>query len=363
MKTIVYYISEYGYGHATRSIALIRELLILRDDVSVVICNSFAMNFMKDSLHEHGDRIVYHHVSTDIGYVLKNQSLDIDAAALIEACRKYQKTLPELVTEEAEFLRDYQVDLIISDISPLAFEVAANLQVPSLGISNFTWHTAYKNVIDQDLLNDFAESYHKMDYFFSLAGSVEPQWGAKDNQSFGFFSRGIDDPEVKRIRNLLNPQGDKHIVFLPIGMKIDLGDISKLSLWDREACLFVVSNNMTIDHLNVHKIPSSYTEVQNYMAAADLVISKAGWGTISEAAGNGTSIAIINRPSMQEDQNTIKYLQNHHLCSLISWADLKDLNIVEYIKKENHFKQNEVSLLAEAVVDILEVDTIVREEQ
>ncbi|KEZ48822.1 glycosyltransferase [Metabacillus indicus] len=355
MKTIAYYISEYGYGHATRSIALIREMMN-HSDVRVVICNSFAMEFIMDSLQEHGEKIVYHRVSTDVGYVLKEQSLDIDATALNEACRHYLKTLPDVVSAEDAFLQDYDVDLIISDISPLAFEVAESLQVPSLGISNFTWHTAYKNVINQELLAAFAGSYDKMDYFFSLAGSVEPQWGTIDNQSFGFFSRRVNKAEVRKIRESLDPQGDKHLVFLPIGMKIDLGDITKLPFWNRKNCIFVVSSNMKIDHPNVHKIPSSYTEVQNYVAAADLVISKAGWGTISEVVGNGTSLAIINRPGMDEDQNTITYLQDHRLCSLITWEDLADLRIEDYIDKRNKNKQNEVHLLSEAVVDILGIE-------
>ncbi|MGG4491320.1 glycosyltransferase [Metabacillus idriensis] len=355
MKTIVYYISEYGYGHATRSIALIRELMN-QSEVRVVICNSFAMDFIKDSVHECGERIVYHRVSTDVGYILKEQSLDIDTAALSEACRYYLKTLPGVVSAEAAFLRDYDVDLIISDISPLAFEVAERLQVPSLGISNFTWHTAYKNVINQELLAAFADSYDKMDYFFSLAGSAEPQWGVKDNQSFGFFSRRVNKAEVTKIRDSLDPRGGKHLVFLPIGMKINLGDITNLPLWERENCVFVVSSNMTIDHPNVHKIPSSYTEVQNYVAAADLVISKAGWGTISEAAGNGTSLTIINRPGMEEDQNTIAFLKDHRFCSLITWEDLYDLNIEEHIKKERLEHLNEVGLLAEGVIDILETE-------
>lgn len=39
------------------------------------------------------------------------------------------------------------MDCIISDISPIAFEIADQLEVPSIGISNFTWYTAYKNIV------------------------------------------------------------------------------------------------------------------------------------------------------------------------------------------------------------------------
>jgi UDP-N-acetylglucosamine:LPS N-acetylglucosamine transferase len=40
--------------------------------------------------------------------------------------------------------------------------------------------------------------------------------------------------------------------------------------------VFVVSSNMDITHPNVYQVPTTYTEVQHYVAAADLVISKAG---------------------------------------------------------------------------------------
>ncbi|MFT8323534.1 MAG: hypothetical protein ABF649_21995 [Bacillus sp. (in: firmicutes)] len=37
IKTIAYYISDYGYGHASRSIAIIRELLKVDNDYGHVI--------------------------------------------------------------------------------------------------------------------------------------------------------------------------------------------------------------------------------------------------------------------------------------------------------------------------------------
>jgi hypothetical protein len=59
-------------------------------------------------------------------------------------------------------------------------------------------------------------------------------------------------------------------------MRIDLGDVTALPLWNQEGCVFVVSSNMDITHPNVYQVPITYTEVQHYVAAADLVISKAG---------------------------------------------------------------------------------------
>ncbi|MFS0774819.1 hypothetical protein ABC255_02100 [Neobacillus sp. 3P2-tot-E-2] len=44
MKTIAYYISDFGFGHASRSIAVIRKLLN-HPEAEIMICHSFALSF------------------------------------------------------------------------------------------------------------------------------------------------------------------------------------------------------------------------------------------------------------------------------------------------------------------------------
>lgn len=51
MKTICYYISDYGYRHAARSVAIIRDLIAQSEKVKVVVCHSYALDFIKDSLY------------------------------------------------------------------------------------------------------------------------------------------------------------------------------------------------------------------------------------------------------------------------------------------------------------------------
>jgi hypothetical protein len=119
-----------------------------------------------------------------------------------------------------------------------------------------------------------------MTYYYSLAGSQE-QWDIKTNE-YGFFSRGEDLNEVERIRKNVNPNGNLRIVFLGLGMKKEVGTLVQLPIWASPNCVFLVSSNVHVDRPNVYQIPSDYLESQNYIAASDLVISKAGWGMIGE---------------------------------------------------------------------------------
>ncbi|OKO92449.1 hypothetical protein BRO54_2352 [Geobacillus proteiniphilus] len=75
MKTIAYYISDYGFGHAARSVALIRQLLKMEEEVRIIICHSFALQFLRESLQGE-NRIVFRTLETDIGYVLRKDSIE-----------------------------------------------------------------------------------------------------------------------------------------------------------------------------------------------------------------------------------------------------------------------------------------------
>lgn len=334
-KTIVYYISDYGFGHATRSLAVIRGLCGQKG-IRVIICHAFAYDFISQSLAEWigTGKVKMRKISNDFGYILKPHSLEPDREQLSIKCRRFINELPFVVQREVEFLEDHQVNLVIGDIPPAPFKAARILSIPSIGLSNFTWFTAYKNLLSDADLCQFYDCYKDMDYFFALAGSNEPAWGRKGNKTFDFFSRPPQLDTVHKIRKSINPNGAQTIVFFGLGMKIDAGDLAAYMLWSSSNCVFLVSHNMNIEGENIHKIPADDTESQNYIAASDVVISKPGWGTIAEAVSCHKSLILVTRNNMREDKNTIDYLLNNGGCSLVEWEELRDFEVISDLKRK-----------------------------
>ncbi|WP_338789223.1 glycosyltransferase family protein [Priestia megaterium] len=352
MKTIAYYISDYGYGHATRSTAIIRELLRQNENVKIIICHSFALDFLQQSFrHEH--RVAFREVATDVGYVLKENSLEPDVKILNENVSSYVSEFSVKLEQEMRFMKEKNVSFVISDISPLGIASAVALNIPSLGLSNFTWYTAYEGLIEERLLSFLHGEYKQMTYHFPLACSNEPHWGIKENQSFSFYSRKIDDYEVQRIRKEIDPAGKSHIIYFGLGMKVDIGTLSQLPIWQSPNCKFIVSSNVEVNHPNVYHIPTDAVETQHYVAAADLVLTKAGWGTISEAVCAGVPLLITNRSSMKEDRHTIDYLIRHQLCDLIEWKELESLvvtpSLIETCRRQkiNRYKNEAMHIAKE----------------
>ncbi|WP_342042978.1 glycosyltransferase family protein [Bacillus sp. OTU2372] len=361
MKTIAYYISDYGYGHASRSIAVIRSLL--KDpEARIIVCHSFALSFIKDSLNS--NRVSYRNINTDVGYFLVEDSIQPDRAQLLEEYKKFVANWGDKIEQEKEYLKQNEVDLVVSDISSLPFEAAERIGIPAIGLSNFTWYMAYQGLIEEKELHPIKAAYQKMTHFFSLAGSYEA-WNVTTKQ-YGFFSREVNLKEVKRIRGLINPNGQKHVVFLGLGMKIGVDSLEMFPIWDSPDCVFIVSSNVHVNRSNVFRIPSDYLESQNYIATSDLVISKAGWGMIGEALHANVPLLILNRPSMKEDQNTIKYLKNNYLCHTIDWDEFKsyqlDQSFMKGIKRvvnENGSVNNhEADQIAIDILQIINIYTL-----
>ncbi|MEK4012830.1 hypothetical protein [Peribacillus sp. FSL M8-0224] len=363
-KKIAYYISDYGFGHASRSVAIIRKLLLQDKDIQIIICHSFAMDFLQSSLRLIQDnRVEFRHVETDIGFFLIENSIEPDSSKLNMEFDEFMMSWSSKVKEETIFLYKENINLVISDISPLAFEAANRLCIPSLGISNFTWYTAYKGLIGHGKLRKYKEAYEKMTYFFSLVGGQEEKWGNSCARQFNFFSRTIDRDEVNRIIKRLDPHRDKFIIFFGLGMKINGVDLKNHPIWNNSNCVFIISSNMDIEKENVYKIPLDYTDSQNFIAAADLAITKAGWGTVSEAVVENTSLLLINRPNMTEDQHTIRYLKERNLCQTMDWEHFKSFTItngyMEEVRRQKYSKpnfqfENEVEKIARKIIKILE---------
>ena len=252
----------------------------------------------------------------------------------------------DYVDIEKAFLNRENVDLVIGDIPPFPFIAAKELNILTIGISNFTWYTAYSGFLSKEERKSLLEAYKKMDYFFELAGGREPEWGKQGNFNVEFFSREADKNEVNRIKDQLNPLGDKRIVYFGLGMKINVKTLASFKMWTNEECVFIVSSNTEIKGDNIVKIPNEYSETQNFIAASDLVISKPGWGTVGEAVQNNIPLLIIKRKMMKEDQNTIDYLMEHQLCELIEWEALASIDLEDYLSKEKNSLKLESSTMS-----------------
>ena len=123
MKKILFYVSEHGLGHLTRSIALIREL---ENEAQIMIRNSNE-SFLKKSLPS----ISTFSGKTDQGPIISENSISIDWEKTFNSVTDWYSNFNSNVEIEYNFINKMKPDIIISDISPIPLAASKKLSIQS----------------------------------------------------------------------------------------------------------------------------------------------------------------------------------------------------------------------------------------
>src|SRR5262245_5379377 len=138
--TVVVYISGHGFGHATRTLEVINQLLERRPDCEVIVRSSVPRWFIERTIRGAAD---VQSCQTDTG-VAQIDSLILDEAETASRAATFYSTFAARVTEEAARLRRVRADAVVGDVPPLAFAAADRAYIPSIALGNFTWDWIYE---------------------------------------------------------------------------------------------------------------------------------------------------------------------------------------------------------------------------
>lgn len=320
-KVIAFYISDHGFGHASRNIPIIRYILEVNDDIRVIIkTGKYQGEFIRDLIGDFHGRVSYYFDSIDVGLILKEGTLDIDKDKLTKKVKEYINTFDERVNKENKFLRNSNVDLIISDIVPWIFKSSKALNIPSILISNFTWVDIYKEYLSAGLYNKYIQCYKLADkaLFYELY-MEEMRSYIKNYGEVSLCSRIFNLEKADKIKRSFK----RPIVYLSVGRSVNLKeeiDVSNLN-YD-----FIVTDGIKIKGHNVYYLAKETSNTQDYLMASDFVITKSGWGTISEALLAKKKVALLSRDNVAEDRNTINKLKSMDLAVEVNYENAFDLN-------------------------------------
>lgn len=318
-KTIAFLISDHGFGHASRNIPIIRYILEATKDIRIIIKTGKNQGqFIRDLVGDFNGRVSYFFEPMDVGLVLKENSLDIDSEKLEEKVQDYISSFEEKVSKEKQFLHYNNVNLIVSDIVPWVFKCSKKLNIPSILISNFTWAEIYKEHLSKEICDEYIQCYKLADKVLFYELYMEEMKNYIGNyEEVSLCSREFDLEKAYKIKkNFKRP-----MVYLSVGRSVDLQkeiDVSNLE-YD-----FIVTDGIKLKGQNVYYLQKETPNTQDYLMASDFVITKAGWGTVSEALLAKKKIALLNRDNVAEDRNTICMLKDKKLAIEVDFS-LEDI--------------------------------------
>ena len=334
MKKIIFYLSDHGFGHIARTISIIAAAVRSRETHAYVVCGPRQNEFARQNLRlmltaeEYGS-ITFRAEHTDIGLIVREGTLDVDTDALTKATSAYLAELPERAKRESEWLKENRIDAALCDMPVWSIEACELAGVPLLYIGNFTWTELYREFLPENIWQTYASYYGKIKHAILYAlhneEMLEFLTGAEKMKT-SVTARAFDEKAVAEIK----AKHTRPIVFVALGMSAQFKEPVDVS---NEPYDFYTTEGVPLVGKNVEVIPYSTRNTQDYVAASDYVISKAGWGTVAECLLARKPMALFRRDSVLEDRTTIRLLEEKHLAVSITKDDLKNIDgIIEKMK-------------------------------
>ncbi len=278
--TIVFYITGHGFGHASRSIELINVIADRRPDARIIIRTSVPAWLFRTTAPPH---IELAHVETDVG-VVQIDSLNVDEGETARRAAAFYGGFDRRVDEEAAVLDAARATVVVGDIPPLAFAAAARAGVPSVAVGNFTWDWIYSGY---EAFGGGVIATIRAAYSAATRALRLPLHGGFDAMA----AVTTDIPFIAR-RSRLDPAETRARLRIANDRPFVLASFSAADLhlpYDGIAA----SEHLTI--LAPEREPPPSLTYPDLVAAADVVVSKPGYGIVSECVANGTALLYTSR--------------------------------------------------------------------
>ncbi|MEM7029283.1 MAG: hypothetical protein AAF629_06940 [Chloroflexota bacterium] len=305
---IAYYITPHGFGHASRSCAIMNALYQIIPEVHFDIFTQVPLWFFQSSLTA---SFSYQAVLTDIGLAQKT-ALAEDIPETIHRLSNFLpfegKKFQDLVGQA----KDRQYQIILCDIAPLGIAVAQATGIPSVLVENFTWDWIYESYVTQyppmgAFGQRLAAYFQAADYHIQTEPLCDPK--SADLLTTP-ISRAVRT-ESSLIRQQLGVSTTAKMIIITMGgIQWQYADLSALE--DTPNIFFVVpgSSEKGERRGNLILLPHHSDFFHpDLITAADAVIGKIGYSTVAEIYQAGIPFGYIGRPGFRESKPLTQFIK------------------------------------------------------
>lgn len=295
---LCYYITGHGFGHAIRATQVLKAL---PPDLPLILKTTAPERLFREELR--GRTFEYISVEYDCGCLQSDSVTVLPRETLTRYSEIAARNAAHLPAEIA-FLQSQGVRCVASDVPSFPLSAARGAGIPSVAVANFTWHDIYAEYVETDadtaLLTQMASEYASATLACLTPLSV-PTVG-------DIFPHREHVPLVARrglsIRPALKAEFGiperKHVALLYLGnwgLNIDWPALEKWTDW-----VFLVDQPLPTPIANVQPFDARRWPYADVAASVDAVISKAGYGTLTECIANSVPLIYLPRYGFREHE-------------------------------------------------------------
>jgi hypothetical protein len=357
LSSVLYYITGHGYGHAVRSCQVIWNLKERCPELTVHVRSTVPKWLLEHPQYS----VEQSSQALDVG-IVQDDSLQMELGPTLEACKDLHGRIPSLIEQELDFISKHNISLVVGDVPPLCFEVAARAGVPSIAITNFSWSGIYRGFLHAlpeffPLLEEMENFYRKTTLALTLPYSCEVEiFPARESIPFITRSSALDRREARErfgIPNLAT------VVLLSFGGH-GLQRLNLDGLLRQREFFFIGTGDSLRSESNLLILPNAQRCYVDLVRAADVIVSKPGYGIVADVIRHQLPLLYTDRGNFAEYPYLVKTLADCATTEFIPQDDLISANLTPYLErllaKKKHWPvvaTNGASVASEKLLSLL----------
>jgi UDP:flavonoid glycosyltransferase YjiC (YdhE family) len=328
--TIVFYISGHGLGHASRDIEVINSVTRRCPGARVIARTSAPRWFLEHFAH---GAIELQEVEVDTG-VMQIDSLRLDEDETALRAARFYAGFEARAEAEAAVLAELEASVVVGDVPPLAFVAAARARVSSVALANFTWDWIYGGYPRFERLAPGVIGVIRGAYALTtralrlpLHGGFEPMTDVTED--IPLIARRAKHRR-ETVRRALDVDDDAVVVlasFGGYGLRLPYREIASASRFtlvvtDHETGPEAIDTGGPLRRYAIKELAARDLHYPDLVAAADVVVSKPGYGIVSECIVNGAALLYTARGRFLEHDMLVAEMPQVLRCRYIPQEDL-----------------------------------------
>lgn len=246
----------------------------------------------------------------DVG-IIQRDAVQMDIPATLNKLKTLMGDWDDLVRSEADWLRSQEARLVVSDIPAIPLQAAALARVPSVAVTSFSWDWIYSAFRDRDpfwaeVIEKFRTSYQSCPLLlrYPFSGPMESFEKVEDISL-------VASPGVNRKTELAAFSGadpDKPwLLFCFSHLEFESPDcLARFSDYQ-----FITAGELNWEAPNCFSLDPKAHRFADLVASCQGVVTKPGFGILSDCAVNDKPIIYVEREGFLEYPLLVDGIKRH----------------------------------------------------
>ena len=313
-------ISSHGFGHLGTTAPVLVALRERLPTLRLTVRSGLPLALLQARI---GHDFTHIDQASDVGFV-QQDAIRIDHVATRKAYQRFHQDFQQRIHAEADLLARLKPDLVFSNVSYLPLAGAKAAGVAALALCSLNWldllhHFYGRESWAQAVMRDAESAYAAADLFLILTPGM-PMPDLPRRRVIGPVATVAPEAAREPTRRMLGIGNDEQAVLVAMG-GFELA--VPVDLWpSRPGLRFLVPETWNCTHPAAIAYGTHEFSFGALLRAADVVLTKPGYGTFAEAACTGIPLFYIHRDDWPEQDFLIAWLAQNGICREVSRDEL-----------------------------------------